>query len=266
MALNPRITPTRRAFTMMELLVVIAIMTLLISMLSPSLQSSRQSGRMAQCASNQRQLAIAITNYADERRYFPVGIDAHGVNDQRIWLWPTQSRWYTHNDQDVFHCPQAPPTTRWVREETSGEPAFYGYAANERRIRGYTHKFSYGYNVWGAFMMQNPNTGLGVYRGHHFLDATPAYSVKRPSEMIAFADSNVNDFWSGFIGPYRTGQFPSRIHFGKANVAFVDTHVELMARETLTDVVADHANNKRWNVDHQYHPGAVTNDGVPDFP
>lgn len=252
-------------FTLIEMMVVISIITLLISISLPSLRSSRHSANSAKCGSNQRQLAVAITNYADEHRHYPVGLDVHNDNSQRVWLWPTQARWYTGNEQGVFHCPQAPAETQWIKKQAPGEPAFYGYEKDEMRILGSTHKFSYGYNVWGAFMLKNPNTGLGIYRNHPYGDATPIYRVRSPQNMIAFADSNINDFWSGFIGPYRTGQWPSRIHFGSANVAFVDTHVLLMAREDLVDV-ADHEVNRRWNTDYSFHAGSVVDDNVPSYP
>jgi len=250
----------------MEMMVVISIITLLLSMTMPSLQHARHHGRIAMCASNLRQIMSSITNYGDDTRFYPAGLDNHADNSQRIWLWPTQCRTYTGNDQDVFHCPQAPGNTRWVKEAAPGEPAFFGYKENEKRIRGYTHKFSYGYNVWGAFMGQMPNTGMGGYRGVTNYDATPQYYVKKPVEMIAFTDSNVNDFWSGFTGPYRTGQWPSRIHFNSANVAYVDMHVTLTPRQELVDVMSNDALNRRWNNDNRFHPGTIQNDGVPDFP
>lgn len=256
----------RRAFTLIEVLVVISIITLLISLLLPALGHSRATARMAICASNQRQIASALTMYGDEARHYPAGLDAAPANNDRIWLWPVQMRRYTAHDQTIFSCPQAPDTTRWIYKTAPGEPAFFGYAKDEMRIRGYTHKFSYGYNVWGAFMGQTPNTGLGGYRNDPNTDAAPINRLIKPASMIAFADSNVNDFWSGYIGPYRTGQWPSRIHLGNPNVAFVDTHVELVPRNNLVDVMVNVEANKRWNINHRYHPGSIQNDGVPDYP
>ncbi len=255
-------------FSMIELLVVISIITLLIALLQPSLASSRHHARVAQCAAYQRSMANAIGMYADDRRYYPVGLDHHTDNAQRIWLWPVQVRMYTGNEQGIFNCPQAPAETQWIKKSAPGEVAFYGYEKDEMRIRGNTHKFSYGYNVWGAFMGMNPNTGLGIYRLHPYGDSAPISAVKKASDMIAFTDSNPNDYWSGFIGPYRTGQWPSRIHFGKANVAFVDSHVLLMGRDETVDTVMVNGSpvNKRWNNDYSFHAGSVQNDGVPDFP
>ena len=49
---------------------------------------------------------------------------------------------------------------------------------------------SYGYNVWGAFVGQNPNTGLGVYEGTNPANGqTSEAMVIKPSDMIALGDS-----------------------------------------------------------------------------
>jgi prepilin-type N-terminal cleavage/methylation domain-containing protein len=53
-------------FTLVELLVVIAIIGLLISILLPSLSGARERGRRVVCLSNQRQLFLSITYYAED--------------------------------------------------------------------------------------------------------------------------------------------------------------------------------------------------------
>jgi len=65
-------------FTLVELLVVIAIIGILIALLMPSVQSARESGRRTQCASNMRNVAIAVRNYATREGVLP----AAGVVDE----------------------------------------------------------------------------------------------------------------------------------------------------------------------------------------
>lgn len=238
-------------FTLVELLVVVAILSLLVSLLTPYLRRAVERARTTICGSNQHQLGLAMHSYVAKCGWYPVGIDEHAVNDLRVWLWPPQLRVYT-GDAQVMRCPQAPESTLWKPAFGSGLPAYYGYYPDEVRILGMSHKFSYGYNVWGANIGVVPNPGLGVYRGNAYFGETKASKVALPSDMVAFADSTMSDYWSGYIGIYRVGQYPSSIHRGSANILFCDAHVELTRCEDIIDI-NDYAVNVRWNTDHQRH-------------
>ena len=63
----------RRGFTLVELLVVIAIIGLLIGLLLPAVQAARESARRSSCVNNLKQLGVALHNYHDARRAFPMG-------------------------------------------------------------------------------------------------------------------------------------------------------------------------------------------------
>ncbi len=74
----------RPAFTLIELLVVISIISLLIALLLPGLQHARESSKNVGCLSNQRQLALAFTLYAQDFGQIP-GCTDHGPRDGLDW-------------------------------------------------------------------------------------------------------------------------------------------------------------------------------------
>ena len=133
-------------FTLIELLVVIAILALLVSILSPSLRRVRQLTHSTQCASNVRQLGMALSAYVQGNR-------------QRLWddsqysNWNPSGRWfsdrippYLGSGVERLLCPAA--------SEFNDDPWSWGSATTVWGGPGTEnwwmggHYGSYGMNLW----------------------------------------------------------------------------------------------------------------------
>lgn len=66
--------PRRRGFTLIELLVVITIIGVLVGLLVPAVQATRESGRRSACSNKLKQIGLAMQNHHDARKAFPSGI------------------------------------------------------------------------------------------------------------------------------------------------------------------------------------------------
>jgi prepilin-type N-terminal cleavage/methylation domain-containing protein len=83
-----------QAFTLVELLVVIAIIGVLVALLLPAIQAARESARRMSCASNLRQIGLAMHNYHDQYQAFPIGVSndipGAGNGSDGNWTWPAR--------------------------------------------------------------------------------------------------------------------------------------------------------------------------------
>lgn len=79
---------SKRGFTLIELLVVIAIIAVLIALLLPAVQQAREAARRTQCKSQMKQLGLALHNYHDAAKLFPMGAGYSDGPNWRVFILP----------------------------------------------------------------------------------------------------------------------------------------------------------------------------------
>jgi prepilin-type N-terminal cleavage/methylation domain-containing protein len=78
---------SRSAFTLVELLVVIGIIALLISILLPALGKARDSASTVRCASNLKQVYVAVEQYSVDFRGWQMPSTAGTGSARNTWWW-----------------------------------------------------------------------------------------------------------------------------------------------------------------------------------
>ena len=96
-------TKNSGGFTLVELLVVIAIIGILVSLILPAVGATRGMAHKVQCASNLKQLGLALHNHEANRGYFPPGYTsastgntASSARDAETWDAPPGWGWTSY--------------------------------------------------------------------------------------------------------------------------------------------------------------------------
>ncbi len=182
---------TRRAFTLVELLVVIGIIALLVSILLPALNRVRDQGNVVKCASNLKQLAVALINYAAENK----GRLPPNINDGSSGGWgatnPAAQEWF-HNDR----------LGRYLRtgNQTGTGNVFPPVMICPTAPDGSSR--TYAMNIWGSSaadqFVYNKTPGAVKSRNGNYSPNPPFRGVifdtdtKQPATLILLAERHVN--------------------------------------------------------------------------
>lgn len=237
----PRVPPKRpafvRGFTLVELLVVIGIISVLLAILLPAMNRAREQARSVACASNLRQIGVAMVMYSnDNRQRFPFHADIGGMHPADWIHWqvsrdPQQSaiaRYLGNFNPSVFRCPS---------DDVQARP----------RILTEAYRYSYTLNLLFA-----SNPGLPQVRLAAVRNASEKVLMMEEDE-ISLDDGNFHPQLYGtnienVLGTRHTARrrrdFASYYSMTKAqrpdrqergNVAFADGHAAYVERQYLWD-------------------------------
>ena len=117
-----------RAFTLIELLVVIFIVGVLLALLLPAVQWSRETARRAQCVNNLKQIGLALHGYHDVMGSLPWGQGPFNWNDwsAHVMILPWLDQKVLYNSIN-FSAPPPPAEPTFFPPEG---PAMPGYPPN----------------------------------------------------------------------------------------------------------------------------------------
>ncbi|WPJ96923.1 DUF1559 domain-containing protein [Coraliomargarita algicola] len=208
-----------RGFTLVELLTVMAVSALMMYILIPVLHSTLSSGRQAKCASNLRQIHLGFHLYAMDHHgiiapAFGQDSDTENWNADEYYLWPTAIMPYLESKaggaaaygelpQGVFRCPESDLVVQ------AGANTHYGMNAQINSSRsGYE---TAGKPLYTFAMLTEPAKTVLLADSYH---------PEKPTECVLLIQPNSEGArWTGFR------------HNGKANLVFMDGHVETWAPE-----------------------------------
>ena len=235
------------AFTLVELLALIAIVGVLAGLLLATVVRSRGAAQRIQCASNVRQLGLALQEFVADNHVYPLfvnvdfrngGYREHDGNwidaleHEKVASQPGKSFFET----GVWRCPSA--------RRPSAFPTNAAY-------------LSYGYNAYGLDVIGIPvSLGLGGHKvgisARTFAPPVSESEVASPSDMMA-----IGEVFNGGAVFWRDRKAASTKnallrHQGMANAVFCDGHIETPTLEALF-AGTNNAALVRWNRDHQPH-------------
>jgi prepilin-type N-terminal cleavage/methylation domain-containing protein/prepilin-type processing-associated H-X9-DG protein len=225
------------AFTLIELLVVIAIIAILASMLLPTLSRAKETGYKARCISNEKQIVLAWTLYANENRDLLVlngGDPADVSTAPHLWVYggnhgdplTLTNTDYLVRDRYALFSPYIKnypiykcPADRSVWQVPTAKDSRY---VNELR--------SYSLNSYMSSSGSSIMTPLSLSSAYQKYFRFTQLAAGGPANRFTFMDVNPYSICTPAFGVDMTGQtfihYPSALHNGSGVITFADGHAE----------------------------------------
>ncbi len=237
----------KRGFTLIELLVVISIIAILAAILFPVFAKAREKARQASCASNEKQIGLAMLQYIQDNDeattqsfYGSATADSDaGAN----YKWMDAVFPYTKNER-IFTCPS----------DTQSLPYIY---RNGKNYGSYGLNGAYGKAGDG----QTPPRSSAAYLVTLAMFAAPANTVWVTDNNNAVTPTNTGGsqgfFWTdASANPSITATLPRQLsniaerHTGRVNALFCDGHVKALTLDALaqTKTFVDPVDGQTKNV------------------
>ncbi len=157
----------RRAFTLIEMIVVVGVIVILVAILAASLRTPRGRAHQVVCMKNLKEISTAALDYANQHNSYPAG----WVDANTRWMDLIENR--IDKGSKVYRCP-ADTQQAQVTDDPDGMILSYGINRFE-------------------FAVAAPRDAAE----YTFFNGVKKYRVKRPSEVILFADCTPGLFYCG---------------------------------------------------------------------
>jgi len=211
----------RTGFTLIELLVVAAVLALLATICFGAFTRAREKARVATCASNLRQLSLAMQSYVQDSdgRFPSVWIGYPSMAPEYRSEWTLVLEPYLKNS-GVLRC----PTSEWGKERRDTD-----YQYNSPRLSDVTYR---------------PGEGRLI----RMVVGKQESRMERPSTTVLHQDT----YWGIFHPPdeavdpvYADQDGYSNLHSGGGNYSFLDGHVKWLSPQQKGEMERDNVQARK---------------------
>ncbi len=237
----------KKGFTLIELLVVVAIIAVLIAILLPALNASRESARRVVCAANLHSIILAQEQYCSEwNEFFPACVlnegdrvgGKVGAPFVQMKTWDVALETYTSNPTQWVPCNSILTSPRDPQLDVFSCPSDKFVPTGGRR-RTYS-RMRPNWGLWEADTVYNKATKRDLYpdpeKNFFLCEWSSNYNVRRCNWLASVGQYeysiSCDNYMPGFPLPRKTN------HSGRgANFVFIDLHLEWLTPEQAIDSI-----------------------------